>query len=182
MHQVNPLISSCNKLLIGYDRTSFSVIKQPLTLIFDKPDSLPILCVGAYSEAYSEDEGLGLQDTNLCHERSPSIVMTMASSFWLASLERASRIQISYIPETAVCRGITIQYADGPRRALGQCRLGVIPVQDYAMSTQICLANATFRQPRIDKELRRFGVVSTTVKRVHDHKGPGWTCCEMTGS
>ncbi|POR32421.1 Uncharacterized protein TPAR_07376 [Tolypocladium paradoxum] len=166
---------SAGNIFIGRHRTSFSVIKQPLTLIHDKPDGLPISFVGAYSE----DEGHRLQDTNLSHERSPSTAIT--PSFSSASLERASRIQIFYISETAICRGIIIQYEDGLRRALGQCRLGIDPVQEFAMPTHLCFSNATFRQPRMDEELRGVSVVSTTAKRIHDHKGPCWTCCEMTG-
>ncbi|ODA78053.1 hypothetical protein RJ55_06656 [Drechmeria coniospora] len=72
-------------ILIGSREKSFSIIQEPAMLVFDKPDSLPISFVGAYSD----NEDFVLQNVYVAFDSLPSTMMKPA--FPSASLEGATK-------------------------------------------------------------------------------------------
>ncbi|KYK56155.1 hypothetical protein DCS_08122 [Drechmeria coniospora] len=72
-------------ILIGSREKSFSIIQEPAMLVFDKPDSLPISFVGAYSD----NEDFVLQNVYVAFDSLPSTMMKPA--FSSASLEGATK-------------------------------------------------------------------------------------------
>ncbi|KAL7921836.1 hypothetical protein ACQKWADRAFT_294567 [Trichoderma austrokoningii] len=64
-----------------------------------------------------------------------------AQNFY-ASLERVVRAQVFTETGTSVCRGILLEYEDGIKRTLGQCRLGFDSVRCYEYPTTFCCMTA----------------------------------------
>lgn len=55
-----------------------------------------------------------------------------------APLERVVKAHVFTNNESDGCRGILLEYEDGIKRALGQCRLGFYLVQCYEYPTKLC--------------------------------------------
>lgn len=64
-------------------------------------------------------------------------LLTDASHFY-ASLEQVAYAQVFSDRETGRCSGILLEYEDGIKRALGQCRLGFDAVRCYEHPTNFC--------------------------------------------
>lgn len=159
-------------ILIGGEKASFWTIEQPETLMYTERDELSISFIGAFStgyclQNYSLPKGLPLMKV----QTSPS----------LASLERVLCMQVFYISDTMICRGIIIERDNGTKQTLGQCRIGMDRIQAYNNPSHICFASATPRQCEAHGLREALEVVATTVTKDHNHQEDGWTCCEMRG-
>lgn len=100
-----------------------------------------------------------------------------------ASLEGVANAHVFTDHERqGVCNGILLEYEDGTERALGQCRLGLDPIQCYKHPTKFhfavvkCAANRhgdeyEIVQAAFDSET---GLFST-------HDTANWETCEMKG-
>lgn len=59
--------------------------------------------------------------------------------FFSAPLDNVTRLQVLGDPGTGCCHAILLDYANGSRRALGNCRLGVDPViETYPHPARLC--------------------------------------------
>lgn len=58
-----------------------------------------------------------------------------------ASLENILHIQVFTDTSTKLCKGIMIEYNNGLKRALGQCRLGMDSVQSYKKPSNLSYAS-----------------------------------------
>lgn len=70
------------------------------------------------------------------------------------SLERVVCAQVFSEIESGKCRGILLEYEDGIKRTLGQCRLGFDVVRSYEHPTSFCYLSITYR---IHEHLGYFG-------------------------
>ncbi|ATY59501.1 hypothetical protein A9K55_003710 [Cordyceps militaris] len=76
--------------------------------------------------------------------------------------------------ETNHCGGILLQYQDGKKVSVGQCRLGLDKVQSVRHPVRICCAT-----------VNHILSVEFTGEETHSHTNKGganWTCHKMTGS
>ncbi|KAL6910159.1 hypothetical protein GGI43DRAFT_389466 [Trichoderma evansii] len=80
-----------------------------------------------------------------------------------------------------VCNGILLEYEDGTERALGQCRLGLDPVQCYEHPTNFYYAGAKCvnRSGREYKSVRAAFDSETGLFSTHDTAE--WETCQMKG-
>ncbi|ODA77870.1 hypothetical protein RJ55_06473 [Drechmeria coniospora] len=171
------LLSTGNdKVFIG-DRIHgvYAAIESPTTLIHDKPDNLPIAVVGAYSEVGNKP-----YNTTLFRDFWPSAVMSPSSSS--APLERVSSILVYFAADSKICRGIVINYESGAQCALGQCKLGLDPVLEYASPRHLCFCNAPCRQHQTSSDGHEgVRVLCNPHTQPHLHNETCWTCCDMRG-
>lgn len=63
-----------------------------------------------------------------------------------ASLERVVCAQVFSDNESSKCRGILLEYEDGVKRTLGQCRLGFDAVRSYEHPTAFCYLTNSYRR------------------------------------
>lgn len=68
-----------------------------------------------------------------------------------ASLENISTIHVFTDEATRLCKGILIEYNDGLKKSLGQCRLGMDSVQSYKKPSSI--SHASTYQPTCERHL-----------------------------
>lgn len=140
--------------------------------MYNEHAGLCISLIGAFSKGYC------LQNHSLPRKLPLMKVNTSISS---ALLERALRVQVFYISDTRICRGIVVERYDGTKQTLGQCRIGIDCIQEYNNPTSICFASAIPQQCKAHGLKEALKVVATTITQDHDHQEDGWTCCEMRG-
>lgn len=70
------------------------------------------------------------------------------------SLERVVCAKVFSENESGKCRGILLEYEDGIKRTLGQCRLGFDAVRSYEHPTSFCYLSISYR---IHEHLAYFG-------------------------
>ncbi|OAA37402.1 hypothetical protein NOR_07101 [Metarhizium rileyi] len=161
-----------------YDlRTSkFMLIKQPQTLVYRRFDVSPIYFCDAFSRTHKLKE--------VCPPPNRAISGPSWQDFMYfssAHLENAVVIRVFTVPLKKLCRGLLIEYEDGIKRALGQCRLGVDPVQKYMGMSKLCFKNVKHLK-RGSKRVQVEGViVECHSENDHTHQDLGWTCCNMSG-
>lgn len=70
---------------------------------------------------------------------SQSILVGHQALFFSAPLDNVTRLQVLGDPRSGHCHAVLLDYANGSRRALGNCRLGVDPViGTYLQPARIC--------------------------------------------
>ncbi|PHH51363.1 hypothetical protein CFIMG_005829RAa [Ceratocystis fimbriata CBS 114723] len=147
----------------------------PTTMIYNTVELGAVSVLGAYS--------IETDNQYLVTEFDSSIVANPPSRhafFSLAPLENVNRASIFSKKENGACMGILLQYQNGARRSLGQCRLGIDHVQHYANPMFICLSPRVYIQPR-SVLLLHATLVNFMYTQEHEHSEQGWTCCEMKG-
>jgi hypothetical protein len=84
------------------------------------------------------------------------------------------------------CKGMLIEYQNGGKRALGECRLGVDPVKVYDAPGCICILNEIHRDEGRRRWPSRYRIKSPSVARVsctadlgHVHHEDGWLCVQF---
>lgn len=153
----------------------FVRIKRPLVPIYQNQEAPPISFLGAYE--YSRENRLEISAGPRHNPHPPSSLRH--AHFSSASLERVCQVQILHLPGTALCRGLIIQYEDG-QRALGQCRVGLDPAEEWAQPCCICFINTKYDDAVTGRRLQGVRVaISDEVD--HGHEEMGWTCCKMSG-
>lgn len=151
----------------------FLRIKRPLTLIYQNQEAPPITFVGAYSGEDKPESSAGPR-----HNPHPPSSLRHPH-FSSASLKHICQVQILYLPDTDLCRGLIIQYKNG-QRALGQCRVGLDTAKEWAQPSRICFINIKYDDVATGRCLQGVKVaVSHEVD--HHHEEMGWSCCRMSG-
>lgn len=104
--------------------------------------------------------------------------------FSSASLENVRQARVYYHKDARHFQGIILDYANGTRRALGQCRLGLDPVVQSNKPFSICYAHKPFVSPNTRATLYRVDVVFRGDEgcQREDTELLKWTCCAMEGT
>ena len=107
--------------------------------------------------------------------------------FSAAPLSDAKFVTVFNHFETGFCMGILLEYKNGSRRSLGQCRLGLDNAVCYDGPSRGCLRQIETHVPlkkRIasgTSTLVKSTVVKFTRDAKHNHSEDGWTCFPMQG-
>ncbi|KAI5467578.1 hypothetical protein BGZ63DRAFT_449696 [Mariannaea sp. PMI_226] len=95
--------------------------------------------------------------------------------FSSAPLQGVSKAEIFYEKDTGMSKGILLEYDNGGRRALGQCRLGVAGIQVTGKPGQLCLTDYS--------DIHQTAISFTAAdSQQHRHEKLGWRCYEMKGT
>ncbi|KAI1416945.1 hypothetical protein F5Y13DRAFT_102682 [Hypoxylon sp. FL1857] len=147
----------------------FAITSAPIVaLIHDAPEQRPVSVIAAAFKATSRLEITSFPYKGLS---TPSFPMANFSS---ASLQNTIRVQV-FADEHGYCRGILLDYSNGARRALGQCRVGVDLAKCYTAPSYVCFRNVYFRWGTL---LRKAVMVEGTGTGGHHHTEEGWICCK----
>lgn len=147
--------------------------KSPMTILHDVRELQPVSVIGAYPTREEDNSPM----TPFSHPLIDDPPFPNAC-FSLAPLASVERLSIFNHPRTGLCMGILLQYENGAQRSLGQCRLGVDPVQNYVKPAHICLHPQDY--VRSGTSIRgQATMVRATSGREHHHNGQGWMCFEM---
>ncbi|KAJ3542142.1 hypothetical protein NM208_g4253 [Fusarium decemcellulare] len=148
--------------------------RSPMTMIYNVQELQPVSVIGAYPT--------GEDNSPLTRFRHPYIddPPFPNACFSLASLEKINHMTVFDDKHTGLCMGILLYYQNGAQRALGQCRVGVDPVKDYAKPGYVCFNRLTRIRLGTSVQLQAT-IVSGGSSRDHDHKEEGWFCYEMQG-
>ncbi|RSL80391.1 hypothetical protein CEP52_017394 [Fusarium oligoseptatum] len=149
--------------------------KSPMTIIYNIRELQPVSVIGAYPTG-EEDNSLMTPFHHPFIDDPPF----PNACFSLAPLESVNRISIFNNKPTGRCMGILLQYQNGAQRSLGQCRVGVDPVEDYVKPVHICFHRQSYVRSGTSVQVQET-MVRGTSRREHDHDEQGWTCFEMEG-
>ncbi len=98
----------------------------------------------------------------------------------IAPLENVTRLHMFKDRERGLCRGILLEYRNGARRTVGQCRIGMDHVDVCTSPTAICFSPQTYCQPGSEAK-RQALLIASTDQLDHMHDDKGWACCKMKG-
>lgn len=101
-----------------------------------------------------------------------------------APLSNITRALVFHKEGARTCRGILFHYANGAKRAVGECRVGVDPSISFAAPARICVSEVVDTLVMIGAagELPLHGtMVRFSAGKDHGHEGEGWVCSEMRG-
>lgn len=152
----------------------FLSTKRPRTLIYKKNDVAPIYFCDAVSDEPTKRE-LIIRNYIASDDRRRGLIY-----FSSTCLKGATAIRVFHVPTTNICRGLLLEYEGGARRALGECRLGVDPAQDFVGMKKLCFVNTKYQ------ELGSTSAIDVVIVECHEHadhthQDIGWTCCDMRG-
>jgi hypothetical protein len=155
------------------------LIQHPRTLIYERPDSEGVWIVGGHTgeaalqlEADEQRSGAEVEPAFTFQYRKQPFRSAGYSS---APLSNVIRAQVFFFEtgRASACQGIVLEYRDGSKRALGQCRLGIDVSEECADPTQLCYNNLSK-----NTVLVKFYSNGSAHPR---HEESGWTCCSMRG-
>ncbi|KAL6790186.1 hypothetical protein GGI42DRAFT_365683 [Trichoderma sp. SZMC 28013] len=158
-----------------------NLVKDPLTLVYERPDSEAITFVGGHSRHAAPLAEI--RDTKPKAEQEDTEAFSTfkfkghpfkPAYYSSAPLDDVTRTEIFQERGGSTCRGILLEYRNGSRRALGQCKVGIDDIQECIEPMQLCynnlLVNGTQSvQVCISREI------------LHTHDERGWVCCIMKG-
>lgn len=154
------------------------LVQHPLTLIYERPEGEAVTFVGGYSDGTVPLAALQLEaDEQKDTEAEPAFTFQYrkqpfrSASYSSAPLNNVYRAQVFYERGASACRGIVLEYRNGSKQALGQCKLGVDQSEEYLEPTQLCCSSLGKNSVQV-----RFSNGSS-----HKHEESGWTCCLMRG-
>ncbi|KAL7953915.1 hypothetical protein V8C34DRAFT_295674 [Trichoderma compactum] len=151
------------------------LVKDPLTLIYERPDSEAITFVGGHacgaasSAASAEQEAADALPAFTFRQQPFS-----AANYSSAPLNDVIRTQLFHERGSPTCRGIILEYRNGAKRALGQCRLGIDRTEECTEPVRFCYSNSLIGG-------RQSVQVHIAKDSSHTHEGGGWICCMMRG-
>ena len=146
---------------------------SPDMLVFDKTE----LNLISYFAAYPRG---GEKPSSSCLEAHPFDRPQRPFPFHEAILSSAPLEGVvrarTFLRQDGLCRAILLEYSNGARRAIGDCRVGIDPVEIWNMPKHVCIFKTTTTG---DLVLR--GAILQVVKvrfseREHQHTESGWTC------
>lgn len=161
------------------NKENVKLIQHPRTLIYQSPAGEVISFVGGHAD------GAALWTTEQKSDAEVEPVLPTfryrkhpfrSASYSSAPLRNVIRAQVFYErrASASACRGIVLEYRDGSKRALGQCRLGVDQSEECFEPARLCYGS-----------LGKNSVQVTVCSRGGSHAGheeeTGWTCCSMRG-
>lgn len=156
-------------------------IHHPHTLIYKRPDGEAVTFVGGHAGGAAPPlAATQLEiDEQKDAEAEPTFTFQYrkqpfrSASYSSAPLSDVIRAQVFYERGRAsVCRGIVLEYSNGSKRALGQCKLGVDQIEECMEPAQIC-----YYSP--GKNSVQVKVSNGSLHAGHGEAG--WTCCLMRG-
>jgi hypothetical protein len=133
--------------------TSYLTEERHATLIHSSPCNSGISVIKADTNCHFIDCGVPSDG--------PPVSAACSSS---ASLENVLNIHVFTDESTRLCKGILIEYNNGFKRSLGQCRLGMDSIKSY--KTPSCLSHASTYQPACERHL----VACKGVHVIFDHQ------------
>ncbi|EHK43120.1 hypothetical protein TRIATDRAFT_86044 [Trichoderma atroviride IMI 206040] len=146
--------------------------QQHLTLIHSSPSNSGISVIKA--DADHQFKYCGIPSDG------PPVPAACSSS---APLENISSIHVFTDESTRLCKGLLIEYNDGLKRSLGQCRLGMDSVQSYKKPSSI--SHASTYQPTCERHLVPCKGVHVIFDSQNHHYGEDegliWEHYEMKG-
>ncbi|KAK7954480.1 hypothetical protein PG988_015174 [Apiospora saccharicola] len=124
-----------------YEDVTLSQVRPEL-LIYNNLSAGPATLIGAYPrpDSYQENDaernGHDNDDNNRGSDGGSAYHQVL---FFSAPLDNVTRLQVLGDPGTGYCHAVLLDYANGSRRALGNCRLGADPViGTYPHPARIC--------------------------------------------
>lgn len=159
-------------------------IQHPLTLIYERPDSEGVHFVGGYTGGAAPLPAMQLEaDEQRGSEAEPTFSFQYrkqpfrSASYSSAPLSNVIRAQVFSERRfsDSVCRGILLEYRDGSKRALGQCKLGVARSEECINPAQLCFTSVVTNNVN-NVKVKVFNGSSHPA-----HEETGWTCCLMNG-
>jgi hypothetical protein len=101
-----------------------------------------------------------------------------SASYSSAPLSNVIRTQVFIGKQlsASVCRGIILEYKDGSKRALGQCKLGVDRSEECMNPAQLCYTPVT------KHNMKHVQVKGFDESSHPSHEETEWTCCLMKGT
>lgn len=156
------------------------VMQHPLTLMYERPDGEAVTFIGGYADgAAAPSAAIQLEaDEQKEAEAVPAFTFQYrkqpfrSASYSSAPLSDVIRAQVFYERGASACRGIVLEYRNGSKRALGQCKLGAIDQSEECLDpVQLCYSSLG----KNSVQIKLFNGSS------HAHEETGWTCCLMRG-
>lgn len=165
---------------IGDTRNFVLSRTSPKLVVYDTAELEHIHSFAAYSGAYSEaSRGNCSPFIHPWTDDSPF----PDANYSAAPLENVTYIHIFHNGESGLCRGMLLGYQNGARRVVGECRVGVDPVEICASPAAICFIRTTYFRPGTRVERRALRVkVATLATSDHSHGQDGWVCHRMRGN
>jgi hypothetical protein len=148
----------------------------PMTMMYNTLELQPVSVLGAYPTREEDSSPI----TPFCHPRFIDDPPFPNACFSLAPLKNVNRISIFNYKHTGLCMGILLQYQNGAQRSLGQCRVGVDPVEDYVKPVRICFRRQVCIRSGSSVELQATTFTCTS-RQEHDHDEQDWTCFKLQG-
>ncbi|KAL7924041.1 hypothetical protein ACQKWADRAFT_35977 [Trichoderma austrokoningii] len=149
-------------------------VKELLLLIFNVAELAVILAMSAYPNQSKSSEM-----KPFARFGEPPFKEACFSS---ASLENVTFLHIYTDADTGFCRGILVEYSNGSQRALGECRIGLDPVNTCKNPACLCFTAITRILAGTPIVLKGTKVSSSAYQSVHTHDEEGWTCLPMRGA
>ncbi|KAI0896563.1 hypothetical protein F4806DRAFT_431498 [Annulohypoxylon nitens] len=92
-----------------------------------------------------------------------------------ASLRNVNHVLVFNNPYTGFCRGILLDYENGAKRALGQCRVGIDSATAYSRPTHFCFRREAYSPSESGYWIRTISFECTD-KGDHHHEDEDWIC------
>lgn len=148
----------------------------PSLLVYDKTELLPLSIIGTYTEENVRTiPQKTFEDPHVCD---PPFVNAF---FSLAPLTSVVRLGVFKHGQSGLCVGILLDYENGGRRSVGQCRVGVDEVDYYAKPAYICLHGEPYFETESSVSLQSTSVQCTSCGDAHIHDTLGWACFPVEG-
>ena len=150
---------------------------SPDVLVYDTTERYHVSYLAAYPRG-GEKPSSSLGETHPFDRPQSAIPFRMAN-YSSASLEGVVRAR-TFLRQNDDCRAIVLEYSNGSQRAMGDCRLGIDPVEIWNTPTCICIFKTTYNPRPLAVALQVVKVRFS--EREHQHTEPGWTCHAMRGN
>lgn len=150
----------------------------PHTLIYSTEELRPISVFGTYAT-----EQIPASPTHLFSKPTTGTPPFADAYFLTTSLNNVECATVFNREETGYCIGILFEYKNGAKRSVGQCRVGLDPVERYHDPGRVCLrrVNAGSECRTSVNTLFEVTMVQIAKSLEHQHSGDGWTCFANQG-
>ncbi|KAM0346229.1 hypothetical protein ACHAPU_005654 [Fusarium lateritium] len=145
-------------------------------LIYSAADVGPATVFGTYPREEHNDEAFA----PFRHPWSSNPPIHEHVNLSSAPLENVTRVQVLEDDDSGFCKAILLDYGNGARRALGNCRLGIDRAKTYLRPSHICY-RAAGHASGIRRDIPAVRV-EAGCNANHDHEEDGWVCSMMEGT
>ncbi|KAF5000543.1 hypothetical protein FGRMN_1710 [Fusarium graminum] len=149
---------------------------SPKMLIYSAADVGPATVFGTYPKEEHQDEVFA----PFRHPWSSNPPIHEHVNLSSAPLENVTRVQVLEDDDSGFCKAILLDYANGARRALGNCRFGIDRAKTYLRPSYICY-RAAGHASGIRRDIPAVRVEAGCDAN-HDHEENGWVCSMMEGT
>ncbi|KAF4447697.1 hypothetical protein F53441_8792 [Fusarium austroafricanum] len=148
---------------------------NPKLLIYSAADVGPATVFGTYPRERPNGEDF----PSFRHPWSTNPPIHEHVNLSSAPLKDVSHVQVLEDEETGFCKAIILDYENGARRALGNCRLGIDRVKAYLEPSRLCYRPAGHASG-IRRDIPAVRVEAGSDSN-HQHDEEGWVCSAMEG-